>query len=101
MEAINQGTLLGFCLSLKGNAWLKIHAWWSDELYAIRSTLSINHKHFLEHFLETTNFSPNTDCYKHFTTFNCFYIVWNLPLNQFQKVRAKCEISGFSKLIFK
>ena len=78
MTALNQGTLSGFYLSLKGrNAWLKIHAWWSDELYAVRSTLIIKHKQFLEHFVETTNFSPNIDCYKYFTTFNCFFIVWN------------------------
>ena len=48
MTALNQGTLSGFYLSLKGrNAWLKIHAGWSDELYAIRSTLITKHKLFL------------------------------------------------------
>ena len=25
----------------------------------------------------------------------------NLALNEFQKVRKKCEISGFSKMVFK
>ena len=78
MTVLSQGTLSGVYLSLKGrNTWLKIHAWWSDKLYAIRSTLIIKHKQFLECFVETTNCLPNTACYKYFTLFNCFFIVWN------------------------
>ena len=70
---------------------VKIHAWWSNELYAIKSTLIIKQKQLLKYFVETTNVSPNTDYYKYFNTFNCFFIVWNWVL-QTDQIKRICHI---------
>ena len=74
MTALNQGTYIikrsGLYLSWKGKKCLTKFM----QNYAIKSTLIIKQKQFLEHFVETTNVSPNADYCKHFTIFNCFFI---------------------------